>query len=70
MGSSAQIFTSMDADQGGDSVPLWVPHKAMNPGLALEQMRSRYFGGTGDKWNPIQWTYGGGSPTSPTTGFG
>ena len=70
MGSSAQIFTSMDADQGGDSVPLWVPHKAMNPGLALEQMRARYFGGTGDKWNPIQWTYGGGMPTGPTTGFG
>lgn len=70
MGSSAQVFTSMDVSQGGASAPLWVPHKAMNPGLALEQMRARYFGGVGDKWNPIQWTYGGGMPTGPTTGFG
>lgn len=70
MGSSAQIFTSMDVDQGGASAPLWVPHKAMNPGLALEQMRARYFGGIHDKWNPIQWTYGGGTPTGSDHGFG
>lgn len=65
MASSAQVFTSTDSDQGGAIQPTWTPWRGHTPGLALQYLRSKFFGGTGPKWNPIQWSYGGGLPATP-----
>ena len=71
VGSTAQILTSTDSDQGGTTPPTWTPWRAHTPGLAMQYLRSKFFGGTGPKWNPIQWSYGGGLPaTSNSRKFG